>query len=141
MPFHYLDHEAEIGVLSTGQTVEDAFADGARGMLGVMVDVSTVAPDEIVPFECTATDLPGLFIALLNELLYLMETRRLFFADVVIHAVETDESGCRLTGEARGERIDLQKHAIRTEVKAPTYYGLQVERVGDEYRVRCVLDV
>ncbi|MBI4552167.1 MAG: archease [Candidatus Latescibacteria bacterium] len=141
MPFRYLDHEAEIGVLSTGRTLEEAFADGARGMLEVMVDVATISPDEVVPFECAAADLPSLFIALLNELLYQMETRRLFFADVVIRAVDTDASGHRLTGEARGERIDLEKHAVRTEVKAPTYYGLLVERVGEEYWVRCVLDV
>lgn len=37
-------HDADIGVIGRGPTVEAAFADAARAMFGVMTDVARVRP-------------------------------------------------------------------------------------------------
>ena len=46
-----------------------------------------------------------------------------------------------LTGAAKGEHLDPEKHKIKTEVKAATYSQLKVEEKDGLFVVRCVVDV
>ena len=44
-------------------------------------------------------------------------------------------------GEAWGEPINWDKHALTHEVKAITYHGLRVEKVGAEWEVEVIVDI
>ena len=36
MPYKHLEHEADVGVLGIGKTIEEAFEEGAKAMFDVM---------------------------------------------------------------------------------------------------------
>jgi len=42
---------------------------------------------------------------------------------------------------AFGEKIDFDKHVIKTDVKAATYHDLQIRNKGGRYLVRMILDL
>ena len=65
----------------------------------------------------------------------------MFFSDFKVKKIEEKGNKFYLEGEALGEKIDLNRHELKTEVKAATYHGLKVEKTDDECRVRCVVDV
>ena len=51
MPYTYLDHEADVGIRAIGDTLEEAFQEGAKAMLNVMWDISTIEERQNVSIE------------------------------------------------------------------------------------------
>lgn len=141
MPYEYLDHEADVGLRGIGATPEEALAEGARAMLHVMVNPETVTPTTEIPVRCQAGDLESLFVALLNELLYLREVNDTTLVDFRVTRLEETGDGWALEGVAAGEPLEPNKHELLTEVKAATYFGLKYYTEGDRHVVQCVVDV
>lgn len=141
MPYEYLDHKADIGLRGIGATPEEALAEGARAMLHVMVNPETVTSSVEMPVRCRADDLESLFVALLNELLYLREVRATTLVDCRVTRLEQTDDGWTLEGIAAGEPLAPDKHEFLTEVKAATYFGLKYYTEGDRHIFQCVVDV
>ena len=141
MSFSYLDHEADVGVVGTGSTIEEAFEQGALAVLDLMADVRGVRETVERKLDCQAPELPMLFVELINELLAERDIADLLFARITIALLERSDVGYHLRARAYGEPIDPHRHELRTEVKAATYSGLQFEKIEGMYRVQCVVDV
>jgi SHS2 domain-containing protein len=141
MPYEYLNHQADLGIRGIGATLEEAFSEGAQAMLAAMADVDTVQPSEEFPLHCTAPDIPSLFVEWLNELLYEREVNDVLFASARITHLECKGQGWVLDGIAHGEPLDPERHELRTEVKAATYYGLEYRVDQGRHIVQCVVDV
>jgi SHS2 domain-containing protein len=141
MPYEYLEHEADVGVRGIGATPQEALSEGARAMLHVMVNPETVTPSIEIPVNCQAGDLESLFVALLNELLYLREVKTTTLVDFHVTRLEETGDGWTLEGIASGEPLDADKHEFLTEVKAATYFGLKYYTEESQHIVQCVVDV
>lgn len=142
MPYAYLDHEADIGIRATGSTLEEAFEQGAKAMLNVMWDISKVEERENVQIECEAMDIPELFVEALNEMLSKQGIEELALARLRVDEIKKQPDGrYKLKGAAFGETLNLDKHTVKTEVKAATYAGLRYEGKEGKHIVQCILDV
>jgi SHS2 domain-containing protein len=53
--------------------------------------------------------------------------------------VHVSEAG--LTGSAWGEPLDRARHNMEHEVKAITYHGLRVEKIGEEWEAEVIVDI
>jgi SHS2 domain-containing protein len=95
-----------------------------------------VRPVETVTLSCTSFDPECLFTAWLNTLLAEADLRRMFFSRF---SVEIE--GLRLTGAARGERIDPTRHVPGIEVKGATFTELAVREEDSGWTAQCVVDV
>lgn len=93
--FESFETTADVGIMAWGKTLEELFANIARGMFALLVDAGTVHPTGILPVEARGDDLPSLLVAWLNELLYRCETEA--WAPVEVRAVAVE------AGHARGE--------------------------------------
>ncbi|OYT42463.1 MAG: hypothetical protein B6U88_03270 [Candidatus Aenigmarchaeota archaeon ex4484_56] len=69
MPFEYKDHEADIGIVGIGNTIEQAFEQGAKGMFSLMCNIKKVEKNKQIDIKCNAPDYETLFVEWLNELL------------------------------------------------------------------------
>jgi SHS2 domain-containing protein len=137
--FELLDHEADIGIKGWGKTMDEAFENGAKAMFSVMVNLEKVELKKEITIHVKADDLNSLFIEWLNELLAQRDILEMVFSDFGVEIKKNGE--VFLAGKARGEQLDQEKHEIRTEVKAATYFGLKSgEESGLQY-VQCVLDI
>jgi len=131
------DHGADIGVIGEGRTIEEAFAGAAYAMFSVMVDVAGVRPREDVEISCVATDRELLLVQWLNALLAEADLRGMVFCDFAVRLVDGG-----LTGIARGEPFDPERHVPGVEVKGATLTELEVARGDDgRWRARTVVDV
>lgn len=139
MPFKYLEHTADAGIVGIGNTPEEAFAEGAKAMFNLMVDIDKVKPIEEVDIKCSSAELDTLFVGWLGELLLQKDITGLIFSDFEVHIQQQGEF--KLKGKAWGEQLNPSKHNIKTEVKAATYYGLKLEKKDQEYWVQCVVDI
>ncbi len=140
MPFEILEHTADAGVRGSGTTLEEAFAEAARGMFSLMVDLEAVRPARDVRVELEEDSLENLLVSWLAELLAQRDIEGLVFSRFELR-IEPTEGRWRLCAQAWGEPMDAARHRLQVEVKAATNYGVRVERVGDTVFAQCVLDL
>ncbi|MBE3110492.1 MAG: archease [Acidobacteria bacterium] len=136
-PFETFDHTADIGIIARGADVAEAFANAAKAMFSLMVDIDRVETREERRVEVNAEDREGLLVAWLAELLYIGEVD-----NVVFNRFEVDEiSDTRIVARAFGEPLDLDRHNPKLMVKAVTRHMLQVAPANGGVQVRVVLDI
>ncbi|MDE2179628.1 MAG: archease [candidate division NC10 bacterium] len=135
--FELFETTADVGILAWGKTLEELFANAARGMFALMVDSGTVRPTGLLSIEAQGGDLPSLLVAWLNELLYRCEAEEWAPLDVRVTAV----GGGRASGELAGEPAEAGRHRFKGVVKAATYHLLECHKDGDRWRARVVFDV
>lgn len=129
--FDYFDHTADVGIRAWGPTLDEAFAQAARGLIGQMVDTSAAKPVGEARIEVKAENAERLLFAFLDEMLDLFYTRLWVIADVDVRL----HGDTALTATLRGEAYDAARHGHVHEIKAMTYHGLEVRRAPPEVRV------
>ena len=136
-PFEFFDHTADVGLIARGATLAEAFANAARGMFALMVDIERVTEREERRVEVAADDAEGLLVNWLAELLYISEVDGLVF-----RRFDIEEAGeTRLAARAFGEALDLERHNPQLMIKAVTRHMLEVAHEDTGWRVRVVLDI
>jgi tRNA nucleotidyltransferase (CCA-adding enzyme) len=135
--WEHFHHQADIGVRGVGETVEQAFEEGAVALMEVMCKHDKVAGSEQVEVECEAEEVELLFADWLNSIIYEMDTRGMLFSKF-----EVSLNGMQLLGKMWGEKINTEKHETAVEVKAATYMMLKVEKNDSgKWVAECVVDV
>ena len=136
-PFETFDHTADVGIVGRGATLGEAFANAAKAMFSLMVDLDRIEPREERRIEVEADDREGLLVAWLAELLYVSEVDNLVF-----NRFDVDEiSDTRVVAHAHGEPLDLDRHNPQLMVKAVTRHQLAVAHDDAGCRVRVILDI
>jgi SHS2 domain-containing protein len=136
-PFEVFDHTADVGIVARGDTLAEAFANAARGMFSLMVDLDRVAEREERSVEVEADDPEGLLVHWLSELLFMSEVDGLVFKRFDVREL----SDTRLVARVAGEPLDLERHDPQLMVKAVTRHRLEVARDGGGYRIRVIFDI
>ncbi len=140
MAYEILEHTADAGVRGRGATLEEAFAEAARGMFSLMGDLEAVRPQRKVQVGIEEDSLEGLLVRWLAELLAQRDIEGLLFSRFRVY-MELTEGRWKLSAYAWGEPMDADRHKLQVEVKAATNYGVRVEKVGNEFLAQCVLDL
>lgn len=141
MPYEYLDHPADLGIRGIGDTLQEAFEQGALAMLAATADVQPLKPQLNCQVTCSAPDIPALFIEWLNELLYQAAIHSALLQSAHVTHLEQTGSEWTLQGIAQGEPLDPARHTLHTEVKAATYAGLAYRQKAGQHILECVLDL
>ncbi|MGZ8226241.1 MAG: archease [Methylococcaceae bacterium] len=135
--WEHFNHDADIGIRGIGSTLDQAFEQAAIAMTAVITDPAWVSAAEIVSISCQAADKEMLFMDWINELVFLMSTRRLVFSS---YQVSIDDGV--LTAVASGEAVDIKKHQPAVEIKGATFTELRVCQNPDgAWVAQCVVDV
>jgi len=131
----YFEHDADIGVVGRGATLEESFEAAARATFAVMCELDAVRPVDAVNLEFEEADIELALVRWLNLLLGLSHEHGLVFSRFWI-----ERDGVLWRGGASGEpwRRDLERG---TEVKGATLTMLQVKQEREGWRARCVVDV
>lgn len=135
MPYAYFEHTADVGIRAWGASLDEAFADAAKGMVAQMVDLERARSVGEARLDVEAESIERLLFAFLDEVL------DLFYSKLwVIREVEVRLQGdTRLEATLRGEAYDAERHGHIHEIKAMTYHGLDVRR--DPPEVRVIVDI
>jgi len=141
MPYRFLEDIAcaDAAFEAEGNTLEELFRDAATAAFEVMADTKTVKPllTREIMLENEAVD--GLLIDWLSELVFLKDSESLLFSVFEVNIRKNDVYV--LKGVAKGEKIDRDKHSLRSDVKAVTYHLLEVKKTEDKWVARVVLDI
>ncbi len=136
MSYFYFEHEADVGIAGRGKTLAEAFQEAAKAMFNLMVDIQKVKPASSFKISCEAANDEELFVEWLNALLAEADIQSAVFCEFEV-AIRNN----KLSGTAKGEKLNPEKHSVKTEVKAATYSQLRIEKKNGEFIARCVVDV
>jgi SHS2 domain-containing protein len=131
----YFEHDADMGVVGRGATLEEAFESAAAATFAIMADLAAVRPEQSVTLDFEEADVEIALVRWLNLLLGISHEKGLVFGRFWI-----ERDGVKWRGGASGEpwRRDLERG---TEVKGATLTMLEVKQESDGWRARCVVDV
>lgn len=135
-PFEVIEHTADVGIIAYGQSLEELFANAARGMMSFLIDFSSVRLIEQRPVTADADDREGLLVAWLNELLVLLNADGFVPGRFTIQ----DLTDTQLRADVAGEPVDPTRHRFHLDVKAATYHSLEIKQDG-VWHARVIFDV
>ncbi len=141
MPYRYLEElsSADAAFEATGRTLEELFSDAAIATFEVMADTNTVKQLLTREIKLENESVDGLLIDWLSELVFLKDTETILFSVFDVNIRKNDVY--ILKAAAKGEKIDREKHSLRSDVKAVTYHMFEVTKTGDNWTARVVLDI
>ncbi len=128
---------ADVGIWAAGPTTPALFEALGLGLTALLTDRARVRPLEERAVSASGTDAPALVVAYLTELLLLYETDR--FVAREIRARPLGDPPTAIVASVTGERFDPARHTARTEVKAVTLHGLEVDLARG--RARVIVDI
>ncbi|MFB3923466.1 MAG: archease [Terriglobia bacterium] len=136
-PFRILEHTADIGFEAFGATQEEVFANAARALFHIIVELGSVAPRETVSLRVEGADPPSLLVNWLSELLYLQDTEGWLFSEFAINSLSEKS----ITAAVRGEKASPGRHQLKLLVKAITYHQLVLEPIANGWRAQVYVDI
>ena len=120
-----------------GRDLPELFANVARGLSQTITDLDSIRESEAHEIAAAATDREALLVAWLNEFVYRFDAENLLFRRFELHEM----SGVEVRATAYGERVDPQRHNIKTGVKSTTYHGLSITENARGYTARVIFDI
>ena len=134
MRYEQLEHTADVMIKAHGRTLEECYGNAAYALFNTMVDASTIVPSEEIDIVQEGHDPESLLYNFLSEFLYVHDVTSLVLCEFDV-SIEDFKIKCK----ARGEKLDLEKHRPKTEIKAITYHELKVD--PDEPSVTVIFDI
>ena len=137
--FEFFEVTADVGFHAHGKTMEEAFQNAALATFEVMTDTTTIKPLIQKEIIIESEDLIALLYDWLDELIFLHDSEFLVFNTFQVEIQKINEDSYRLTGTARGEVFNPEKHESREDVKAVTYHLMDIKEEKG-FTVRVILD-
>ena len=135
--YETFEHTADVGLRIRAATLDELFADAARGMFSVMVEnFDEVRPSQPLAISLVEDQPDALLRLWLAELLYAFHVRRMVFSRF---EVAVRPGG--LAATAWGEPIDPARHQLDVEIKAVTWHGLKLEHESGGWLAEVIVDI
>ena len=135
--YEMIDHTADIGIKVFGKDISEVFSNAGYAMFDILTEPKNVQKKESFDIQISANNIEELLVKWLDELLYRYETERVVFSEFVINKI----SDTAVNSTVYGEKIDRNRHEIKTEIKNVTYHQLQVRKINSGWEAQVIFDV
>ncbi len=140
MSYRFLDHATDAIVEVDAKDLKEAFAVAARAVIDLTIDQDTVVEKGQRQFSAAGKDLHYLLFSWLEEIVFVLITEGFAIARLEFDLKEGTDGNHRIHARAYGEPLDLRRHNFKVEIKAPTFYDMQISE-NDGIRMRFLLDL
>jgi SHS2 domain-containing protein len=141
--FRFLDDVAlaDVAFEASGDTPSELFHAAALAVIDTMVDPATVKVHTTRPVEYEESSPEALLFEWLSAIVYWKDADGMAYHDARVEVTELRQATWRLHGLLQGEPIDTNRHDLRADVKAVTKHLYRVQRDGQRWLARVVLDI
>ncbi|HKX12701.1 MAG TPA: archease [bacterium] len=135
--YRVIDHTGDLGVEVEAPDFAELIRQASLALTDTLVDLKSVGAGRTARWTVEAGSEEGLLVAQLQEILFRMDAEGMVFSDFKIDPISARSLGCIATGEP----LDRERHGFKTEIKAVTYHGLEIETREGKKIVRIIFDV
>lgn len=138
--YKFVDHTADIAVEISGSSLDELFTAGAEAWLVSVAGEIKIEDDDMLELELSASSKEELLVTFLNELNYLLITKKWLCSSIQSIKIFDDADGCELSAELKGIKLkdNLQ---LKQEIKSVTYHQLEIVERDGNYSTLVVFDI
>ncbi|MBI3301809.1 MAG: archease [Deltaproteobacteria bacterium] len=135
--FREIEHTADLGIEVEADTPGELFRRAGLALFSLMVSLEGVEAREEREETVQAEGWEDLLHDWLSRLLRHFLQEGFIAATITIDEIDSTHVRARLAGE----KLDYERHAFETEIKAVTYHQLSVTCENGCWRARVIFDV
>ena len=135
--YEFINHTADLGIRVWGESIEELFKNAAYSMFDTIADLNRVELKKTMKVEIEKEELDELLADWLRNLLYKFNGDRYLLKEFKVETIDTRG----LKAKVKGEKLDLSRHHLKTEIKAVTYHGLEVKKIDRGWEAQIIFDV
>lgn len=138
MSYKFLDHATDAIIEVKANNLKEAFAVAADAEINLTLDQDKVEEKGQKKFSAKGKDLRYLLFSWLEEIPFVLITEGFAIKRLEFDIERND--GYAINATAYGETLDVKKHNFKVEIKAPTFYDMEIRENGGVY-MRFLLDL
>ena len=138
MSYKFLDHATDAIIEVTAKDLKEAFSITASAVINLTLDQDKVKEKEQRKFSAQGKDLRYLLFSWLEEIPFLLITEGFAIKRIELDIVHNQDY--KINATAYGEPLDVKKHNFKVEIKAPTFYDMEIKQNGGVF-MRFLLDL
>jgi len=138
LSYKFLDHATDAIIEVTARDLKEAFLVTADAAINLTLDQDKVEEKDQKEFSAQGKDLCYLLFSWLEEITFVLITEGFAIKRIELDMEEND--GYTIKAKAFGEPLDFAKHNFKVEIKAPTFYDMEIKTDGEVY-MRFLLDL
>ena len=138
MSYKFLDHATDAIIEVTAKNLKEAFSVTADAVINLTLDQDKVEEKEQKEFSANGKDLRYLLFSWIEEITFVLITEGFAIKRIKFDIEKGD--GYKINAKAYGESLNFHKHNFKVEIKAPTFYDMEI-RENDEVYMRFLLDL
>ena len=138
MSYKFLDHATDAIIEVTAKDLKEAFSVTADAVINLTLDQDKVEEKDQKEFSANGKDLRYLLFSWIEEITFVLITQG--FAIKRIEFDIDEKEGYKISAKAYGETFDLHKHNFKVEIKAPTFYEMEIRQDEGVY-MKFLLDL
>jgi len=135
--YEFINHTADVGIRVWGESLQSLFENAAYSMFDILTELDKVKVKEPLGVEIEGKRTDELLADWLRNLLYKFDGEGYLLREFNIE--EISKKG--LKAKVRGEKLDLSRHTLKTEIKAVTYHQLEVKKTAKGWEAQIIFDV
>jgi len=134
-----LDHATDAIIEVTAKDLKEAFSVAADAEINLTLDQDKVEEKEEKEFSANGKDIHYLLFSWLEEIPFVLITEG--FAIKRLEFDIEENNGYKINAKAFGETLDVKKHNFKVEIKAPTFYDMEIRQNDGGVYMRFLLDL
>ncbi len=138
MSYKFLDHATDAIIEVTAKNLKEAFSVTADAVINLTLDQEKVEEKDQKEFSAQGKDLDYLLFSWLEEIPFILITEG--FAIKRIEFDIEENNGYKINAIAYGEPLNFHKHNFKVEIKAPTFYEMEIRQENGVY-MKFLLDL
>jgi SHS2 domain-containing protein len=138
LSYRFLDHATDAIIEVEGKDLKEAFAVTADAVINLTLDQDKVEEKQTKEFLAQGKDLHYLLFSWLEEIPFILITEGFAIKRIEFEIEKKDTY--KISAKAFGEVLDLKKHNFKVEIKAPTFYDMEIRNENTVY-MRFLLDL
>jgi len=138
LSYKFLDHATDAIIEITAKDIKEAFAVAADAEINLTLDQDKVEEKEQKKFSARGKDLHYLLFSWLEEIPFLLITEGFAIRRIAFDIIENE--GFVINATAFGETLNVHKHNFKVEIKAPTFYDMEI-KTNDQVYMKFLLDL
>ena len=138
MSYNFLDHATDAIIEVRAKDLKEAFTVTANAIINITLDQDKVEERDQKEIIAKGKDLRYLLFSWLEEITFVLITEG--FAIKRVELEISEDNGYIINAKAFGEPLEFSKHNFKVEIKAPTFYDMEIRKNREVY-MRFLLDL
>ena len=141
MSYKFLDHATDAIIEVTAKDLKEAFSVTADAVINLTLDQNKVEEKNQKEFVANGKDIRYLLFSWIEEITFVLITEGFAIKRVEFDIEQDNSEGYRINAKAFGEPLVFKKHNFKVEIKAPTFYDMEIRDGDNGVFMRFLLDL